>query len=92
MINNLIERQEHFRNNYKDIIDRNEIFISAQIFEKIVTGKLIIICQSSVRKIFEMKFIKQKKHLSVSDNKYWNKLNYYVVYKNIKLTKELYFQ
>ena len=66
IIDNLVEREAKFRNQHK--VSHFAIRMTADIFKEIVTGKLIVICQTTERKIFEAKFTKWKSILSVSDN------------------------
>ena len=87
MIDNIIEREEQFRRkiNIKPVFTKN----TPDIFEKIVTGQLVVICTTSTRKTFETKYIKWRKMLSVSDKKYRYHMNFHRVKEN-KLTKPLY--
>ena len=61
MIDYIVEREEAFRQKYD--VDSRTTLVSSYVFEKIVTGKLIVICITTSRTIFETKFIKWKEIL-----------------------------
>ena len=90
MLDNLIERDEITRNKYKLV--RGTMCFKVDFLEKIVTGKLIVICSTKIREIFQTKLAKWENMLSVSDNKYWNSLNFLLVpnLPNSILTRKLY--
>ena len=87
MIDNINEREKKFSRKYN--IKRGFIQQSVDIFEKIVTGHLIVICPTGLRETFETKFIKWRKMLSISDKKYMNSIDFHIVKENNKLTKPL---
>ena len=87
MIDNIVEREEKFLLKYN--IKRGITRHSVEIFEKIVTGQLVVICETGIRETFETKFIKWRKMLSVSDKKYLNFVTFHIVKNNNKLTTPL---
>ena len=84
IIENIVEREKNFREKYK--LDAFSTSTTGDIFEKIVTGKLVVICQTPGRIFFETKYKNWKNMLSVSKNKYWSTINFHVVPKYGPLT------
>ena len=88
LIANLIERDKIFRR--KNKLYPRGMYINDDNFMKIVTGKLVFICDSYMRKTFETRHSKWKNMLSVSKNMNWNLLENNVLPKNSKLTLPLF--
>ena len=65
IIDNIIERAESYR--IKNNIPVGLMQITIDIFERIATDKLILICSNPCRDIFETKYIKWNNMLSVTN-------------------------
>ena len=81
IIDNIIEREYNTQNKYKFF--RGAMSFKVDTLEKILTCKLIVICPTNFREIFETKLINWRSMLSVSKNKYMNNLKFLIVPKNI---------
>ena len=88
MIDNIIEREESFRRKYN--MKSSTIESNVNIFEKIITCKLVVICNTDSTRTFKTKFIKWGNMLSVSDKKFLYAMEFHRVRDKKIFTKTLY--